>query len=52
MLVNLKGDAESKVKYYNALERSHTSGDPLPFRLLVVAAEVAALERYLNLLQG
>lgn len=51
-LVNLKGDTENKISYYNALEKSHSSGDPLPFRMLVASAEVVALERYLDILQG
>lgn len=47
-LVNLKGSNEERVKYYTALEKSHT--DNTAFKTLVVEAEIASLERYLLVL--
>lgn len=50
VLVSLKGDNDEKLKYYTALEASHTSGNPAPFRQLVADAEEAALIRYKNII--
>lgn len=46
VLVSLKGGNDEKLKYYTAIEASHTSGNPEPFRQLVADAEEAALIRY------
>lgn len=46
VIVSLKGGNDEKLRYYTALEESHTAGDPVPFRLLVAEAEEAALIRY------
>ena len=48
----LKGDAESKLAYYKALETSHVDKNPAPFRQLVEEAELAALQRYIQLIKG
>lgn len=48
----LKGDAESKLAYYKALEASHVDKDAAPFRQLVEEAELAALQRYIQLIKG
>ena len=47
----LKGDAESKLAYYQALETSHVDKNPAPFRQLVEEAELAALQRYIQLIE-
>lgn len=49
-IVNLKGDNQSKRRYYEALEKSHTQGNPLDFYILVAENERDALIRYLSLL--
>ena len=51
VMVLLKGDAESKLTYYKALEASHVDKNPAPFRRLVEQAELAALQRYLQLIE-
>ena len=48
VMVLLKGDAESKLAYYKALETSHVDKNPAPFRQLV---ELAALQRYIQLIE-
>jgi Uncharacterized conserved protein len=52
VVVSLKGDNESKRSYYSALEKSHTTNDPIDFYLLVAQCEKDALNRYLSILQG
>ncbi|MDD2293885.1 MAG: Fic family protein [Bacteroidales bacterium] len=51
VIVSLKGDAESKIAYYKALEISHVDGNSEPFVMLVANSEKESLQRYLNLLQ-
>ena len=51
VMVLLKGDAESKLAYYKALETSHVDKNSTPFRQLVEEAELAALQRYIQLIE-
>lgn len=51
VFIILKGDAESKLAYYKALEASHVDKDPEPFRLLVEEKEIEALQRYIKLIE-
>lgn len=51
VMVLLKGDAESKLRYYQALEASHVDKDPESFRQLVEEAEREALKRYIDIIQ-
>ena len=51
VMVLLKGDAESKLAYYKALETSHVDKNPAPFCQLVEEAELAALQRYIQLIE-
>lgn len=51
VMVLLKGDAESKLAYYKALEASHVDKNPAPFRQLVEKVELAALQRYIQLIE-
>lgn len=50
IIVNLKGDNQSKRRYYEALEKSHIQNDPLDFYTLVAENEKDSLARYLSLL--
>ncbi len=52
VMVLLKGDAESKLAYYKALETSHVDKNPAPFRQLVEEAELAALQRYIDIIEA
>ncbi len=50
-LVTLKGSNDEKVRYYKALELSHTENNPLDFQMIVAQAESTSLKRYLSLLE-
>ncbi|RIV25025.1 Fic family protein [Fibrisoma montanum] len=50
-LAILKGDADARITYYNALETAQTSGDKSDFIRLVADTVQAALERLLSLLR-
>ena len=52
VMVLLKGDAESKLAYYKALEASHVDKETAPFRQLVEQAELEALQRYINIIEA
>ena len=49
-LVAFKGSNEEKIRYYKALEASHTENNPLDFQTVVAQAEVDSLRRYLSVL--
>jgi len=49
-IANIKGDNESKILYYKALETSHTEDNRELFNQLVADEVVKALERYLEIL--
>lgn len=49
VIVNLKGDNQSKRKYYEALEKSHTQDNPIDFYTLVADNERESLSRYIQL---
>ncbi len=51
-IINLKGDNESKLHYYRALETSHTQNRPEAFQTVVAAAEVESLKRHMAILGG
>lgn len=50
-LVTLKSDNDQKLRYYKALEKSHTENDPEDFDLLVAEAERDSLKRYIDILK-
>lgn len=50
VVINLKGDNESKRSYYSSLEKSHTTGDPVDFYTLVANNEKDSLTRYLKII--
>lgn len=52
VIVNLKGDNESKRAYYMALEKSHTENNPIDFYTLVAGSEKTALIRYLGIVRS
>ena len=49
-IVTLKSDNDMKLRYYNALETSHTKHQHDDFYLLVAEAEKASLERYISII--
>ena len=49
-IANIRGDNESKMLYYKALETSHTENNREPFNQLVADEVMKALERYLEIL--
>ena len=50
-IVTLKSDNDMKLRYYKALEVSHTEQQHDDFYLLVAEAEKASLERYISILE-
>jgi len=50
-IVTLKSDNDMKLRYYKALESSHTEQQHDDFYLLVTEAEKASLERYISILR-
>ena len=50
LIVSIKGDHDDRLRYYTALEESHTQGRPEAFQHLVAEKERQALQDYLKLL--
>ncbi len=50
LIVSIKGDHDDRLRYYTALEESHTQGRPETFQHLVAEKERQALQDYLKLL--
>lgn len=50
VIANIKGDAKSRVAYYNALEKAQTQNDKNDFIELIADYELDAIRRYLKLL--
>ncbi|MES2558499.1 MAG: Fic family protein [Bacteroidota bacterium] len=50
VIANIKGDAKSRMSYYNALEKAQTTGNKSDFIELVAVYELQALERYIQIL--
>ncbi|WP_370649007.1 Fic family protein [uncultured Rikenella sp.] len=51
-IVSLKGDNDSRVRYYNALEKSHITGDRSDFNTLIVSVMTDTLKHYLSIIRG
>ncbi len=51
-VLSLKGDNESKLRYYTYLEKSHTTGERGDFNEFVAGAVEETLSQYLTLLRG
>lgn len=50
VIANIKGDYESRMKYYNALEIAQTKGNNQDFLLFIATIEKECLERYLSII--
>lgn len=48
-IANLKGDLDSRIKYYNALEKVQVDSDPQPFYDLVCNEVIESLQKHLEL---
>jgi len=51
-IANLKGDYESRITYYKALENVQVNNNPEPFYLLVIDTVTDSLNRHLELAGG
>lgn len=51
VIANIKGDYDTKMKYYNALEKVQTSGNKEDFFLFIANSEKECLTRYLNIIK-
>lgn len=51
-IVNIKGDNETRYKYYNALEDSHNKTGHEEFNIFVAEAVRDSLKNYLSILEG
>lgn len=52
VIANIKGDAQSRLAYYNALEKAQTQNDKSDFVELVAQTELKDLERYLKTIKN
>ncbi|MCG9911797.1 MAG: Fic family protein [Flavobacteriales bacterium] len=52
VIANLKGDSESRLAYYNALEKAQTNGDKSDFIKLIAQTELNSINRYLSVIKG
>ena len=50
VIANIKGDFESRMNYYEALEKSQTTGNKESFHHFILDVEIECLERYLDIL--
>ena len=50
IIANVKGDYESRIQYYQALETAQTKNNKEDFLLLIAQTEKKDLERYLNII--
>ena len=51
VIANIKGDYETRMKYYSCLETSQTSGNKEDFLLFVSTIEKECLERYVSIIE-
>ncbi len=51
VIANIKGDYESRMNYYQALETAQTSGNKEDFLLLIAQIEKECLERYISIIK-
>jgi len=49
IIANIKGDYDSRMNYYNALEKVQTTGNKEDFLLFIAQTEKECLERYLSI---
>jgi len=50
VIANIKGDYDSRIQYYNALETAQTKNDKEDFLLFIAQTEKECLERYLEII--
>jgi Fic family protein/DNA-binding Xre family transcriptional regulator len=50
VIANIKGDYESRMNYYHALETARTSGNKEDFLMFIAQTEKDSLERYLDII--
>jgi len=50
IIANIKGDYDSRMGYYNTLEKVQTSGNKEDFLLFIAQVEKECLQRYLNII--
>jgi Fic family protein len=50
VIANIKGDYESRMSYYQALETAQTSGNKEDFLMFIAQTEKDSLERYLDII--
>jgi Fic family protein len=50
VIANIKGDYESRISYYQALETAQTSGNKEDFLMFIAQTEKDSLERYLDII--
>jgi Fic family protein len=51
VIANIKGDSNTRLEYYTALEKAQVEGDKTVFYRFVAATEKHCLERYLSILK-
>jgi Fic family protein len=51
VIANIKGDSESRMKYYESLEKVQVNEDKEAFLFFVAEVEKLCLERYLSILK-
>ena len=51
VIANIKGDSNTRLEYYTALEKAQVDGDKTQFYRFVAATEKQCLERYLSILK-
>lgn len=51
IIANIKGDYDSRMKYYQALETAQTSNNKEDFLVFIAQIEKESLERYLSIIQ-
>lgn len=51
VIANIKGDYETRMKYYKALETAQTSNNKEDFLLFIAQTEKESLERYLSIIK-
>jgi Fic family protein len=50
VIANIKGDTQSRMAYYSALEKAQADNEKTDFIELVAATELSALERYVGVI--
>ncbi|MCD0472003.1 Fic family protein [Flavobacterium sp. JAS] len=50
LIANIKGDYETRVQYYQSLEKAQTKNDKEDFLLFIAQNEKESLERYINII--